>query len=726
MAEVSQSPFDFQDPKDAQTDEDIYREARDFLKLVIDAESDNRNNAIIALNFRDGDQWPADLVQSRGTGRLQMTINHTDTMVTRVENNLKQQRPRIKAHPVGDGADLDKAKLVNGIVRHIENISKASIAYDRGGASALDIGWGYWRIKGDYISPDSFDQELKILMIDNTFTVYRDPGSILPDGSDSKRYVISTKEKRVKYKQEHPEAKGIDFNAEGSGADDLEWETKDEIRLAEYFRIVEKPERLFKMVDGSTKFESTFAPGVLSKALKDPETHAFAMETVDGKRVPVERKSSKPQVQWFKLDGRKVVDRRDLPGQFIPIIAVEGNNKNINGRRRRSGMIKNMIEPAQGVNYWETMKTERLALTPKSSWVAYEGVIEGHPEWHTANNANHSVLVGKAVTGPDGQLLPLPIRQQPAGLEAGMSEASQTAEHNLMAIAGMPHEPGQDSKGEVVSGEAIRQRRGLADDAHYQYYDNQTLSIAFTGRILLDLIPYYYDTPRQQRIIEEDGAPSMVGINQPQANPDGTITKKNDLTIGLYDVVMDTGPGYDSKREEGAEAMTALMGTPMGEVVAKAAPDIVMRSFDFPYADKIADRLTATIPQAMQDAIKELPDQAQAIIQSLQGQVQALTQHTQALEADLKYGLTKTLHQEATKLQVEHLHDKRAEADTHTDAFTKIEDTHTRAQTALNVAEIQAGATLLNTHAEAAHNKEAAKELTKSAEKAEKANGAGS
>lgn len=706
------------DDVDAQTDDEIYRECKEFVKTVIDAESDNRSRAIDALKFRDGDQWPQTLYQERELdGRLSLTINHTDTFVSRVENNLKQQRPRIKCHPVGSGADVDTAEVVNGLTRHIENRSQASVAYDAGGSMALSIGWGYWRIIPEYIDEKSFEQELRIAPIRNPFTVYRDPNSVLPDGSDALRYVISEKIKRTKYKALYPKAPNIAYDAGGLGDDDLEWESKYEIRLAEYFRIVEKPERLFKMIDGTTRFESDFAPGVLKEALKNPKKHNFVME---GDK-PLERRSFRRQVQWFRINGREVVDRRDLPGRYIPVIACEGNVLDINGRKARKGMIANLMEPARMVNYWETMKTERLALAPKAEWTAYEGVIEGHPEWHDANRKSYSVLVGKAISGPDGTTLPLPTKTQPAAIEAGMSEAMQSAYSALMAIAGMPHEPGQDAKGEVISGIALEERRHLADDTHFQYYDNQTLSIAFTGRILLDLIPYYYDTERMQRIIGEDGVPKMVKINE-KSQDNGVARVKNDLTVGQYEVVMDTGPGYDTKRQEGAETLLQLLKTPLGEIVAQKGADLVLRGLDTAYAEQLADRLMIQTPDELQKMMADLPERAKNIITALAQSNAQLQQNLQAAQLDLKHGLTKTLHQEATKLQVEHLRDKRAEHDTMVDADTKRFDTEVRSHTAIGVAEINAGAGLIDSNQDRAHEKELARMTAAAAERAEKTN----
>lgn len=689
------------------------------MQTVIDHESDNRSRGINALNFRDGEQWEQPMLQSR-PDRLNITINHTDTLVTRIENNLKQQRPRIKCHPLND-ADVDKALLVSGIVRDIENRSQASVAYDAGASMALTMGWGYWRVMNFYVDEASFEQELRIVPIRNPFTVYKDPASVLPDGSDAMRYIVSEKIKRTKFKQLYPKAKNIEFSDMGIGDGDSEWESRDEIRLAEYYRIVEKPEWLYKL-DGHTVFESDFAPGEHARiATLSPTMLSAAGFALDDTGKPMRRRSFRRQVEWYRLNGREVVEKRDPPGLYIPIVLVQGNVLDVNGKIRRKGMVENMMVPARLCNYAESSIHERLGLAPKAPWIAFEGVIEGHPEWHTANQTNQSVLVGKAVTGPNGETLPLPQRTQPASLEQGYTEAMQLAEHHLMAIAGMPHEPGQDSEGEVVSGKAIQQRRALADDAHYQYYDNQTISIAFTGRILFDLIPYYYSTEREQRIIGEDGVPKIVWLNQ---KVEGQEHKNNDMTIGEYDVVMDTGPGYDTKRLEGAEALTNLMGTPMGEIVAKAAPDIVMRSYDFPYAEEIADRLLPQSPEGMKKALEQLPKQAQNIVQAYQQQMAQLQQHIQQLEADLKYGLTKTLHQDATKLSIEQLHDHRAEQDTATDAHVKYEDTHTKAQAHLQGIEMQVAGKIIDTHVGGKYDEAARKDELKAAEKAEKSNGA--
>ena len=120
--------------KEAQTDSEIFSECADRLRIAQQAEGENRNNAVLALQFEDGQQWPDDLYNLRKINRRPtLTINHTRTIVRRVVNNMRQQRPRIKVHPVGEGADIDIARKISGLIRHIETRIRGRSGLRHGG-----------------------------------------------------------------------------------------------------------------------------------------------------------------------------------------------------------------------------------------------------------------------------------------------------------------------------------------------------------------------------------------------------------------------------------------------------------------------------------------------------------------------------------------------------------------------------------------------------------------
>jgi hypothetical protein len=695
-----QTPLD--EDKPAVTDEEIWQECSERLRLCIEAEGNNRTKALEALEFLDGHQWPDDLYNKRKIAkRPSLTINHTRTFRNRVVNNMKQQRPRIKVHPVGNGANVDKADKISGLMRHIEVLSNADVAYDTAGSSAVDIGWGYARVATEYISEKSMEQEIKILPIRNTFTVYMDPTSIMPAGEDAEWVILTEKMKRKEFKRLFPKEELIEFTRTGVGDFQSMWETKTEIRLAEYYRINKVSDELLLFNTGETLLASVYKK---NKALIDQK--GPGIEIVD--RRPSYRKS----IEWYRITGRKIVERKaegekapngPLPGEYIPIARCEGNVLYINGETRRKGMIDDLMDPARMFNYWRTAETEQLALASKAPWVGPAGFRNGHPEWNDANQTPYSALEYEPVLFDNGQgvLAPMPPPSRNPAIEvpAGFVQAAQSAQQDLMAVAGMPHEPGQDTPGSVVSGIALKRREALSDIGHFQYYDNQTKFIAFIGKICLSWMPTYYSKQRLQRIIGEDGVPSMVDVS------DATST-------GRYDVVMDTGPGYDTKRLESAEMMIDLMKTPLAESIVKVGADLVIRNFDFPAANDLADRLMPMTPDGLEKAMEGLPKQAQGIVKAIAAHNQQLQSKIQEQAMEIKYKTTI----EHGWMQVEREKtNEKIKADAANNQ-TKQFDTSSKVHGAIAVAEIGAGAKIIDSHVKAGHAAVAAEKAAESAE----------
>ena len=186
----------------------------------------------------------------------------------------------------------------------------------------------------------------------------------------------------------------------------------------------------------------------------------------------------------------------------------------------------------------------------------------------------------------------------------------------------------------------------------------------------------------------------MTSVNTPETDNQGVQTVKNDLSVGRYDVVMDTGPGYETKREEGAQNLIEMVKVPaLAEIVSKVAPDLLFRSIDHPYMQELADRLAAQTPEGLQKVLEGLSSRAKSLVQSLYKQIQVLQQQLQQTQADLKYGITKS-HLEATVKA----------HDTEMSNQTKRFDTQVRSHTALATEEIRAAGKILDTHAQAGHD----------------------
>ena len=666
---------------DSQSDGRI-GEAKDFLRLCNDSDSNNRAEALDDVRFAAGDQWPVDVQNSRVLeARPCLTINKVDAYIRQICNQQRQQRPRIKVHGMNNESDAKVAEILTGICRHIENQSDADDAYDHAFEYAVKMGWGYWRITTDYVREDSFDQEIYIKPVENPFTVYFDPNSVLPDGSDAERVLITTVISKNVFKTMYPDAE-VDqgFSSRGTGDTESEWVTKEDIRIAEYFYTERTKEMLLMLSDGTTGY---------SDELPSKEVLEAAGITVVDKRETWRKK-----IKWCKLTAMQVLEEGEWAGKYIPIVPTYGQEVRVDDKHKKFGLVRMAKDPQRMYNYWSTALTETVALAPKAKWLLAEGQDEGHEnEWAMANIKAMPVLRYKQ-TDIEGRPAPAPTRLQPEPPPAGVMSALQGMNQDLMAVVGI-FDPAQLPQG-MQSGKAIQGQQSQVDMTNFHYYDNLTRSIRHTGRIILDLIPKIYDRERVMRIIGDDGKPEIVTLNQPSTDENGVAKVLNDVTVGEYDVVMDTGPGYNSKRAEAVDSMMSLLSADPN--LMQQAGDLIFRNMDFPGADIIADRLAAVNPLSQIDEKSEVPPQAQMMIAQGKKTIEQLQQQIQMMQMDSKYRASVQEQVQAAETEREKMRLQVRREDTQMRTDTTAHDTVIKTQTQLEIEQMKAQLALVLAH----------------------------
>jgi hypothetical protein len=649
---------------------DKINEVIKFWRLVNDADSTNRAEALMDVKFAAGDQWPIEIQNSRNLeSRPCLTINKIDAYIRQVTNQQRMQRPRIKVHPVNNLADYKIAQVIEGITRHIEVNSNADTAYDTAFDYAVRMGWGYWRINTKYVSETSFDQEIYIDTIDNPFTVYFDPNSILPDGSDAERCLITTVMDKKVFREYYPDADdGANFQQRSTGDDTSAWVTKEDIRVAEFFYIERERAKLYLLSDGTSGFADS--------------DNFFARVEASGLTVVDERDSFRKAVKWMKCTAMEILEEKTWAGKYIPVVPCYGAQVIIDDKRKKYGLVRFAKDPQRMYNFWRTSMTESVALAPKAKWLLAEGQDEGHEnEWAMANIKSTPVLRYKQ-KDIEGQPAPAPTRLQPEPPPTGIMEAAGAISADLQMVLGVL-DPNQLPSGNI-SGKALAGQQNQVDLSNFHFYDNMTRSIRQTGKIILDLIPKIYDTERVMRIIGSDGQPDMTTINQ--ANAIGEVL--NDVTVGEYDVVMDTGPGFQTKRQQAVESMMPLL-TGNAELF-NIAGDLVFRNMDFPGADVIADRLAAMNPLAQIDEKSDIPPEVQMQLAQSKQMIEQLQQQLQAagLEINNRMQVAQIKEEGATKRK---LMEVTARAhNTETMAEVRVNDQNTRSITSQNKTEIDA------------------------------------
>ena len=617
-----------QDKTDAKGDEKIILEARKYLKECVEHEEDERKLMQDDLRFCTLDQWPQEIRNERENDiengpRPCLTIDKINQFITQVTNDMRQGKPGIVVRPQDEQADVETAKILKGLVRNIEDQSNADIAYYMAGESAAKIGLGFFRITTEYVSDDSFDQEIFVRPIPNTFSVYLGKHQF-PDGSDAKRGYIVDVMPIDRFKREYP-------NAKTEGADDWDslqddvgyWRGSEEtetMTVVEYFYLERIDQTLYFLADGTT---------ITKKDYDSWPDEAGVKPT-----IMEEREGHKEQLKWVKMTGIEVLDKRDLPGQYIPIVEVVGRESVIDGKRRLWGLVRPAKDSLRMYNYFASTITEKIALAPKMPFIGAVGQFATMGEkWKKANRVNFAYLEYDPVD-VNGNAIPGPQRQGPSPVEVALVNQMQTIEHDVQTSLGMFKAAVGETESQQ-SGRAILALQRESDTGTYHFGANLGMSIRHAGRVIVDLIPHYYDTRRVVRILGEDGTVQSAQIdpNQPQAmtqqqGMDGKVQSIYNPGVGKYDVSITVGPSYNTKRMEAAATLTEIVKS--NPEMMPIVGDLLFRSLDFPHADQIAERLKKMLPPNLQeDDGAPIPAKAAAKIQELMQAGQQLQEQLQ-------------------------------------------------------------------------------------------------
>lgn len=551
--------------------------AREDYRVDAEADKTNRDAALddlkFACDYREGPsathgaQWDDTVVQERA-GRPCLTNNVLPQYIGQIVGDNRINRPAIKVRPAED-ADEELAEVRAGIIRYIEAQSNAQWIYTTALQAQATCGIGHFRVGLDYADNGSFLRDIRIKPIANPLSVIWDRLSVERTGRDAKRCFITDAIPRKDFEKQWPDAMpgGFALGEEQQLLTDG-WMTQDMVRVCEYWRMEGEERTLAQMPDGSVADITDGLPEGMKR--KPKET----------------RKITRMKACMWLITGFSVLEGPfEVPIDRIPVFRAYGRLFFVGDARVWFGLVRFMKDPQRLQNYADSVIAESLALAPKQHWLADAQAVEGREETIRQAHRSGDPLMVKNTGGEMERIDPAPV-------PIGFLQWRQLLTQQMKDISGL-HDASLGIASNETSGKAINARKVEGDIATIEYHDNLNAAIAEGGRVINELIPVVYDTPRQIRIVGDDEAMSVIKVNDPK-DP-----KSHDMSQGKYDIVVETGPSYSTKLVEAAEGMTAFV-----QAFPPAAPfigDLMARAQGWPDADKVADRLKAMIPPEAQD-----------------------------------------------------------------------------------------------------------------------------
>ncbi len=580
--------------------------------------------------FAFGEQWPLnDKIERDRERRPSITVNRLPQFKRQVTGDIRKDTPSSKVVPAKD-ATKGKAQILTGMIRNIEQQSNAKAAYVQAIENAVDVGMGVWRILTEYEADNAFEQVIRIERIQDPFGALCDPTARKPDKSDARYWFVFDDMAEEEFKRQFP-GKAVDnFPSPPEGG--MIWRLDKTIRVAEYWYKEEETKTLELLEDGTTRYaddqdedetadqkeeggEAAGAEAPPDEAAEGEPAAPSGMalgasggvpQDVSEPKVVNTREVKTWKVMSVLMSGRETLSEpQEWAGRYIPLVPVIGEEARVDGRTLRKGMVRDAKGPQQVYNYMRTAAAEFVGKQPSAPFVGTVKQFAGYEHvWQEAGSANHSYLPYNV----DPQAPGAPQRSMPPSGATGLDQQAVIAAADIEAVIGI-YKESLGAQSNANSGRAILARQREGDTGTFFYVDNLRQALAFSAKIIIDLIPKIYDTPRVVRTLAEDGEHTMVPINgaappgQPSPIPPGKSLEDlptevrealNDLSIGEYDVIVSSGPGYASKRQEASESMTAFL-----QAYPPAAPligDLFAKNQDWPGAEEIAERLKAVNP----------------------------------------------------------------------------------------------------------------------------------
>jgi hypothetical protein len=580
---------------------DIHREAIEEYERGWERERSNIEEAYDDLRFKRGrvsDQWDPIALQAR-KGRPTHVNNKIPQFIRQVTGDQRQMRPSIEVVPTDSGADQDVADIRGGIIRYIENRSHAKWIYNQAGDSQVACGIGHWEVETEYAHAGTFNQEIRISLIEDGVAVIWDADAKLLTREDANHCFVPSDRTTAAFQRDWPDARADGFDTtlggkSNSGAFDS-WVTDDFIRQMVYWKKMPLKRLLGQGPDGAmqdlTEKTKDYTPQQVKQLIREGKTRGIRIGMRDSYRIC-----------RFLMTTHEILEEKSWKGMHIPVIPIIGEETRIAREIHRTGLVRPVKDLQRMVNYYASAETEVIALQPKAPYLGTKVMFQDRYDlWDTANTEMHPFLEYT----PD-RLVPSgkPERIRPPDASAAIQQGAITAAADMKEVLGI-YNASLGAKSNETSGIAIKERDRQGDTGTFLYTDNMALAILRTAVVVDDLVPHVYDTERQMRIIGNDGKQALVTINRARMI-EGKADVENDLSVGAYDVSMEQGPSYATKREESRDGMMEFI-----KAVPNAAPligDLIAQNQDWNNAKEIGERLQEMLPPP----IKQKRQQEQA------------------------------------------------------------------------------------------------------------------
>lgn len=589
----------------------VYKDWCEELKRWQSSDLDQRNQARKADSFlldKDG-QWEPRIASALDAQRRpRYTFDKVTPIIETMMADIENMEFGCNVKPDGNGADKEIAETYEGMIRAIQNMSRADSVFRKSTRRVMRRGFDAWVIKAKYKDEWSFDQDLFIEPIPNAINrVWVSDTCTKEDSSDSPAAYVLTSISKAEYKARFPKGRGISVD-DANTSDDISDYSPEVVTIAERYYKKESNIEIGQLTNGQVvelddKWEK----------VKDEYAELG---------IKVEKQKTVKDFKWYHcvFDGGGILTEPKLTVfKSNPVITVYGNYEHLgsNSKITYSGIVLKEMDAQMVHNYAKSREIEEGTLSPRGKWWMTRKQAAGNE----SQIANMNISSDPVQFYNHDQSVPPPYYSGGAQINPHLTNLANQMSMDIKEQANV-FSSMQGDFAARMSEDSVRMQIDRGTAATRKWVNSIINGIRRVCEVLVETIPVVYDTKRQFAIMNMDGTEEEVILNdEVYDRQTGQMIRINNLNAGKYKVVCDAGPAFTNRLESGLNAL--LEYAKIDPSVVLQGGDIMLRSIDAPLVDEIAERKRATMIQQGLIPVSQMTEDEQI---QMQQQMQAQSQ----------------------------------------------------------------------------------------------------
>jgi hypothetical protein len=564
-----------------------------------------------------GAQWEGPLGE-QFENKPRFEVNKIHMSVIRIINEYRNNRIAVD-FVSKDGSENDKlAEACNGLYRADEQDSVADEAFDNAFEEGVGGGYGAWRLRTTYEDDEDDDNEKQRIRIEPIYdadsSVFFDLDAKKQDKSDAKYCFVLYSITREAYIAEWDDDPTTWSNI--IHQTQFDWNTPDVVFVAEYYRVEEVREtiRIFQTIEGEEE-RYTQADFDADETLEET---LFSLGTIELRQKRVKRR----KVHKYIMSGGGILeDAGYIAGKNIPIVPYYGKRWFVDNVERCMGHVRLAKDPQRLKNMQLSKLGEISALSSVEKPILMPEQVAGHQiMWAEDNIRNYPYLLINPITGPNGETQaagPVAYTKSSA-IPPAMAALLQLTEMDMAEILGN----NQQSEKMVsnISGKAVELIQTRLDMQSFIYMTNMAKAMRRCGEIWLSMAKdVYVEEKRKMKAIDQMDQVSSIELMKPIIDQEtGELAYENDLSKATFDVSVDVGPSFTSRRDATVRALTGMMQVTSDPETQMILQSMAIMNMDGEGIGDIKDFFRNKLVQL--GVIQPTEEEQQAMMEAAQGQ----------------------------------------------------------------------------------------------------------